>query len=205
MLEQLLLALQQNGYLILFILVFIQELGVPTISNELILLYFGYLCSQFFYSISLALIIGILADVLGSIILFSLFYLFSNYLSNSKIKFIKKIFEKIKYKQEEKKFSNNYSLFFGRLIPYVRGYVSVFAGISKFSYHIYALYLLGSAIIFTGGLILLGYVLGNQLQFCFNKIESVFDQLKYVVLTCSTIFLGYLFLKIIISKKNRNS
>jgi hypothetical protein len=75
-LEQLLVALKEIGYLILLILVFVQELGMPTVLNELIFYIFYAYVANFFYSIFLSILIGTSADFVCPLMFFSLFYFF---------------------------------------------------------------------------------------------------------------------------------
>ena len=69
------------GYLAIFLLVFLQELGVPNpVSNELVLLYAGYLSYLGLMSLPKILLVTVSADFTGTSILFFVFYGFGNYI-----------------------------------------------------------------------------------------------------------------------------
>src|SRR2546428_2313012 len=65
------------GYIAIFSLVFLQEIGVPNpIANELVLLFSGYLTSMQKLDFITVLITVITADTLGTSLLYIMFYYF---------------------------------------------------------------------------------------------------------------------------------
>jgi membrane protein DedA with SNARE-associated domain len=65
----------EYGYLIIFGLVFFQELGVPNpIPNELVLLFAGYLASIGTLDFVWLIVTVVAADFIGTAILYSVFY-----------------------------------------------------------------------------------------------------------------------------------
>src|SRR5215831_7131137 len=65
------------GYIAIFSLVFLQEIGVPNpVSNELVLLFSGYLTSLRKLNFITVLITVIAADTLGTSLLYTVFYYF---------------------------------------------------------------------------------------------------------------------------------
>src|SRR5919201_961970 len=63
------------GYLAIFSLVFVQEIGVPNpVPNELVLLFSGYLTSIGQLDFTTVLLTVITADALGSSVLYMAFY-----------------------------------------------------------------------------------------------------------------------------------
>ena len=77
------------GYLAIFCLVLMQESGVPGLPNEFVLFYFGYISHQFHLSYIIVLGLVIIADTMGSFILYLLFYHGSNWLMQHKPKWLR--------------------------------------------------------------------------------------------------------------------
>ena len=79
------------GYLAIFGIVLLQELGMPGLPNELVLLYFGYLGRQAGLSYPLVICLVVTADITGSFILYFLFYYGRSWLVRIKPSWIKTI------------------------------------------------------------------------------------------------------------------
>ena len=62
------------GYLAIFCIVLLLELGMPGLPNELILLSFGYIGRQAGLFYPLVIIIAIIADIIGSFLLYLLLH-----------------------------------------------------------------------------------------------------------------------------------
>jgi len=65
----------EYGYLSIFLLVFLQEIGIPSFPNELLLLYTGYLAYKGILDLFKVLMMVVAADISGSFILYILFFL----------------------------------------------------------------------------------------------------------------------------------
>lgn len=193
--HELLDSINKYGYLVLFFLVFIQEIGVPTFPNEITLCYFGYLCSQNLYSLSQSILIAVSADVLGTLLLYSVFFFFSKQIFHSEKKWIKKILLKIESVQHKRRYRSNFSFFIGRLTPFVRGYVSVFAGITQLPIKIYFLQVLVSALLFTGGLITVGFCFANHIQKFLLTAQLSYSQFKIILFVILCLFVVKWFFK----------
>src|SRR5580704_15289435 len=65
----------QYGYLAIFLFIFLQELGVPNpITNELVLIFSGYLAYTGALSFTKVILCAVSADFLGTSILYFIFY-----------------------------------------------------------------------------------------------------------------------------------
>ncbi|HXB12690.1 MAG TPA: hypothetical protein VNZ45_11925, partial [Bacteroidia bacterium] len=70
----------QYGYYAIFLMVFLQELGVPNpITNELVLLFGGYLSYTHALNLYKVIAVAVIADFTGTCILYCLFYIFGNW------------------------------------------------------------------------------------------------------------------------------
>ena len=125
------------GYLAVFALVFLQELGVPNpVPNELVLIFAGALTSIGGLSFWLTFLTAVSADIIGTTILFSAFYFFEHYIMEKISKWLplNKKLEKIKATILKR---GRWGIFLGRLMPYLRGYVSAAAGVLNLPYRVF--------------------------------------------------------------------
>jgi len=158
------------GYFAVFLLIFLQELGVPNpVPNEVILLFAGYLASIKVLSFPLILLAGISADFIGTSALYAVFYFFGDQILKHAPRWlpVQKI-ENIKQRVAKK---GGWGVFLGRLLPYLRGYASVAAGLLKIPPKKFLLSVVVSAIIWSGGYVTLGRVLGKQWDAALSKLN----------------------------------
>jgi len=149
------------GYLAVFSLIFVQELGVPNpVPNEFILLFAGYLASINVLSFPLILLAGISADFIGTSILYGVFYFFGEEIIRHAPRWLP--VEKIKKIEQRVSKRGGWGVFLGRLLPYLRGYTSVAAGLLKIPPKKFLTSVIISAIIWSGGYVILGRLLGKQ-------------------------------------------
>lgn len=161
MLEQLVLHISQYGYLAIFLLIFLQEVGVPNpIPNELVLLFSGYLSFTGNLNMAAVILCAITGDLLGSGILFVTFYFFGKVIIRRKPKWIPLSTRKLEHLSGKIRVSGHSGIFIGRLTPFIKGYVSVLSGLTHYSPSKYGIIMLLTSIIwatvYAGG----GYLAG---------------------------------------------
>lgn len=160
--DALLSFVNEYGYAAVFILVFLQEIGVPNpVPNELVLLFAGALTVTGSLSFWLTLLTAVAADVIGTTILFTVFYFFEHYIME-KISRWKGVNEKLDKIKESILRRGMWGIFLGRMMPYIRGYVSIAAGILNIPYKTFLPAVIVPAIIWTGGYVTLGHFLGRK-------------------------------------------
>jgi membrane protein DedA with SNARE-associated domain len=147
------------GYLAVFILVFLQEIGFPNpVPNEFILMFTGYLCFTGTLNFIIVIITAVSADVIGSQILYGLFYFAGNYMLKRKPRWVPiKLINKLKHKIETK---GNRAIYIGRITPFLRGYTAVIVGLLQIKQKVFLPIVLISAIIYNGMYLLIGYITG---------------------------------------------
>ncbi|WP_243347968.1 DedA family protein [Parabacteroides sp. FAFU027] len=154
-----------HGYLILFLLVFLQEVGVPNpIPNELVLIYSGYLSYSGLLNAGWIILSAFAGDMLGSGILFTLFFLFGNAIMERKPRWIPismKKLDKLSRKIQRKGFAG---VFLGRISPFIRGYVAVLLGLMNYPVRKYAVVLPATAMLWSVFYVMAGYVIGPYWQ-----------------------------------------
>lgn len=195
--------INKYGYVILFLLVLLQEIGVPSFPNEMFLFYFGYLASLNHFSISVVLLISIIADILGAVFLYFIFFYFGISLKKYLPNIVKKKLSNLKKIINSSTLDNPVYVFLIRITPFIRGYVSVFAGISHYSFKAYFKQIILSAILWTGGWVLFGFFTSNLIDQNFqnNSIKTLLLLLISVVIIMFLIYKLMMKLIIITRKK----
>ncbi len=173
------------GYLAIFLLVFLQEIGIPNIvPNELILLFAGALTVIGGLSFWLTFLTAVSADVIGTTILFSVFYFFERYIME-KISKWKGMNEKLDRLKETILRRGGWGIFLGRMMPYLRGYVSIAAGILNIPYRKFLPMVIIPAILWTGGYVTLGHFLGKK----WEVVAGFIHQYEWILLVAVVIII----------------
>jgi len=149
------------GYIAIFLLVFLQEIGVPNpVPNELVLLFSGYLTFVGKLDFIIVLITVIAADTLGSSLLYIVFY----YCGQRVLQKWPRIIPTSKLDSLTARVSHQdrWSIYVGRLIPFIRGYTAVAAGLLKIPPGIFLPAVLLSALTWSGGYVIAGKLLGHE-------------------------------------------
>lgn len=174
--------LSSYGYLAIFSLIFIQELGVPNpVPNELILLFSGYLASVHTLSFPLVFLAAVAADFIGTSVLYFAFYYFGPYILAHKPRWIPLSRERIEGIGRTISKKGRWSIYVGRLIPYLRGYASVAAGFMRIPPAIFLTAVIVSAITWSGGYVVAGYFLGPYWQ----KVAGAMGNIEAIVLVAA--------------------
>lgn len=150
------------GYLAIFGLVFLQEIGVPNpVPNEIVLLFSGYLAWAGILSFPLIFFTAVFADFTGTALLYGVFYFFGEYIMDKKPNWIPISHDKVRKIAKKISEENKWGLYLGRLIPYVRGYVSVAAGLIEIKPKVFLTTVFLSAVTWSGGYVILGRIFGK--------------------------------------------
>ena len=163
----------EYGYLSIFLLVFLQEIGIPSFPNELLLLYTGYLAYKGILDLFKVLIIVVTADISGSFILYILFFYCSTFLMKHKPNWLAAPYRMIRLLKIKMRNKGSMNIFFGRLIPFLRGYISVVAGMLHVNIKKYAFMILLSALVWSGGYVLIGWIAGPFWNLLFEKMDGI--------------------------------
>lgn len=176
--NELLYYLIHYGYIALFLLVFSQEVGAPNpVPNELVLFFSGYLAFTGTLNIAVIIFTAFLADILASIILYCVFYIFGKYLLYEKPKWLPISQQSIDKQIKRIKDRGLTGIVVGRLTPFVRGYVSVICGLLHLKPRLFTGIILSTSLIWSCAYVIAGYFLGPYWDFVIKNI----DQFKYVM------------------------
>jgi membrane protein DedA with SNARE-associated domain len=163
--------IMEYGYIAIFIIVFLQELGVPNpIPIELFLLFSGYLSFKGILYLPFIIITAIAADFIGSNILYFIFYSSGKSLIQKKPRWIPVTEEMITRVSEKITNGGLWSLYFFRLISFTRGYISIVTGLLHIKPRIYLPIVIISASTWTMVYVILGYILGPSWNILIRNI-----------------------------------
>ena len=157
--KEMISVLSSHNIYIIFIIMFLESLNLTGIPSTIILPAIGILISLNNLSIIKILLLTIFASILGNIVFYFISYKFGSkiydYLYN-KFPKLQKVFDKAM------NMSNKYGTkicLFGRLIPSIRSWISLVAGIFKVKLRDFLLYSSIEIFIWDILLILVGYLI----------------------------------------------
>jgi membrane protein DedA with SNARE-associated domain len=186
------------GYLAIFVLVLVQEIGIPTpLPNELLMLFSGYLAFSGTLKLYLVLLCIITADFLGANILFTTFYFFGPYILQHKPKWFPLSTQKINNLSAKVSNGGMWTIFLGRVTPFIRGYISVIVGLLHIKPKSYVPITFITACLVTCTYVTIGYFLGPYWAQVAGKLETV----KYIVLAVIVLIAAFFIIRRFLQKK----
>jgi len=177
MAEDVLYYLTNYGYLAIFFLIFLQEIGMPNVfPNEILLILSGFLSIKGILSLPLVILTAITADFFGTNLLFFLFYYSGPAITLKLEKWIPAFVKRIESFSNKIRSGGLISIYLFRVTPFTRGYTSVITGRFRMSPRLYVPIALISSILWSAFYVMLGWFLGPSLDL------SVFNTDKYRVI-----------------------
>jgi len=168
------LYITRYGYLAIFLLVLLQELGVPNpVTNEFVLLFSGYLAFSGVLNLWLVFLTAVSADCIGTTILYAVFYRFGEYILDHRPRWLPASRAHIDRLARRISERGQWGIYAGRLIPFLRGYASVAAGLLLIQPKVFVPAVVVSAITWSGGYVVAGRLLGPYWKQVASKIGGV--------------------------------
>ncbi|OYT42127.1 MAG: alkaline phosphatase [Candidatus Aenigmarchaeota archaeon ex4484_224] len=178
------------GYLAIFIAMSGESALLP-IPSEIVMPFSGYLAYLGYLNFWLIVLVASFANLFGSLIS----YFLGIKIGRSFIeKYGKYLMIRKKHLENAEKWFNRYgeiTIFFGRVLPIVRTYISFPAGIAKMNLKKFLIYTFFGSIIWNFILSYFGFKLGEN----WIVIESFFEKIDFIV------GIGIIFLFLLIFKK----
>ncbi len=169
MAESLFASIVAHGYVIIFFLVFFVEIGIPNpVPNELVLLYVGSLTAIGHLNFIAAIVTVVAADFIGTSLLYYTFYLFGGWIVSKNFKWFPT--EKLAALSHTIEKRGKWGIFVGRLIPFVRGYTSVAAGLLRIPPKVFLSVVIFSAVLWSGGYVLVGHFVGPHIESFYESL-----------------------------------
>jgi len=178
------------GYIGIFALMFLESTFFP-FPSEVIMIPAGFLAYKGDMNLYIILLMGILGSLSGALLNY---YLSKTLGRKLLLKYGHYIwFEEDKLIKMEKFFKvhGEISTFNGRLIPVVRQYISLPAGLSNMNILKFSIYTTLGATIWVTILTLLGYVLGNNQELIKEYLKSITIVTLLTIVIISIIYIKY--------------
>jgi len=157
------------GYLAIFILIFLQDVGFPNpIPNELVLLFSGYLVYSDIFKFYIVIFVALLADFIGTSIFYFIFRKFGSLFMKHKPRWIPFSQSKIESLSRSLSEEGFFGIFICRLTPFIRGYATIIAGLLQVRIAYFLTIALLSASAWASTYIFAGWLLGPW----WKQIES---------------------------------
>jgi membrane protein DedA with SNARE-associated domain len=180
--EELVYYVSNYGYLAIFILVFLQEVGAPNpIPNEFVLLFSGYLVFSNTFHFPFILPLIIMADLLAASILYIVFYYFGNFILNKNHRWVPISPETIERQSRRIQERGMSGIAVGRLTPFVRGYVAVISGLLHVNPRRYGFIVIITSSMWATLYITTGYFLGPYWDYVVPRLYLFKDFLLGVL------------------------
>ena len=185
------------GYLAIFILIFLQEIGMPNpIPNELVLLFSGYLIYSGVFKFYNVVLVALLADFTGTNMLYFTFKGFGSQILKKKPRWIPISQHKIESLTRGISQGGALNIFVCRLTPFIRGYTSVIAGLIQVRTLQFLLIAFLSASLWASAYIITGWCLGPW----WKQLADKPHLLRNVMLTILALVLIFLTIRIFLKR-----
>jgi len=189
--------INQYGYLAIFILIFLQEIGFPIpIPNELVLMFSGYLIYSGIFKFYIIISIALLADFAGNMVLFFIFKKFGSQILKHKPRWIPVSQSRIESLSRSLSEGGLFSIFICRLAPFLRGYATVISGLFQLKTVTFFVIALLSATVWAGAFIITGCLLGPW----WKQIEANPHIVRYVMLSIMVFVLALLLINFLLKR-----
>lgn len=193
--------ISEHGYLAVFLLVMLQEMGIPNpVPTELIIIFAGYLTSIGTLGLWETFWVAILGDLIGTTIVCLVFYIFGKIIVKKKPRWLPIQWDKIDKAKKLIHKHGRWVVFVWRLIPYIRGYAAVAAGLLNMPLKHFIPMAFLSSLVSTGGYVLLGHFLGNRWA---TAMESIGNP-AYIGLGVLAIIILFWGIRYIVFRFNRS-
>ena len=154
---EVLIYITKYGYLAVFLMVFLQEIGFPNpVPNELLLIFSGYLTYKGMLSFFLLIPVVLAADLSGTFILFFLFRGAGQKILQKAPRWFPLSGDGFRNLQQKISSGGNLSIFLLRLTPFTRGYTSAISGLTGVKPGVYTRIAIPTAMIWAFGYITAG-------------------------------------------------
>ena len=200
--EEVVYYVTRYGYLAIFILVFLQEIGMPNpFPNELLLIFSGYLSFKGLLYLPYVILTAIIADFIGTNILYFLFYNTGVFIMQKKPNWIPlsaRMIERLTTKISK---GGLFSIYVFRLTPFTRGYTSVITGLLRIKPKVFLPIALISAISWATVYVVIGNFIGPS----WNLFSKNIPNFKYIMVAVLVIILCMVLLVYLVRKKEKRN
>lgn len=184
--EEVVYYITRYGYLAIFFLVFLQEIGMPNpFPNELLLMFSGYLSFKGLLFLPGVILTVISADFIGTNILYFLFYNAGTFILRKKPNWFPLSARMIDRLTTKISNGGQLSIFVFRLTPFTRGYTSVITGLLQVKPKVFLPIALISAVTWATIYVVIGHLIGPS----WDRFTQNAGSFKYIMLAVLAVIL----------------
>lgn len=185
------------GYVAIFLLVFLQEIGMPNpFPNELLLIFSGYLSFKGVFFLPFVILTALSADFIGTNILYFLFYNTGTFIMKKKPGWFPLSSGTMDRLSTKISRGGVLSIYVFRLTPFTRGYTSVIAGLLQVKPKVFLPVSLISGLTWATFYVVIGKLIGPSWNVFTQNIDSFGNYMVTVlVIIICTFLLIYMFRK----------
>jgi membrane protein DedA with SNARE-associated domain len=201
--EEIVYYVTRYGYLAIFVLVFLQEIGMPNpFPNEILLMFSGYLSFKGLLYLPSVILTVVLADFVGTNILYFIFYSAGAFIMQKKPRWIPLSDKMISQLTDRISKGGKLSIYIFRVTPFTRGYASVITGLLQIKPVIFLPLALVSGFTWALIYVVIGYYIGPSWEM-FTESMGRFKYLLLIVL--AVVLSAFLFVYIIRNRKRQKN
>lgn len=156
------------GYVGILVAMAVESSFIP-LPSEVIMIPAGYYASSGMFNVYLLIFLGTLGSVIGALINYYIAFRFGRTILHKNAKYLFTTEQKLDKIEGFFRKHGSFSTFVGRLIPGVRHYISIPAGLSKMNIYYFVSYTALGSFIWVSILTYLGYSIGSN-----SKLLSVY-------------------------------
>lgn len=192
------------GYVAIFVLIFLQEIGMPNpIPVELLVLFTGYLSFKGLLYLPFVIFTAASADFIGANVLYTVFYTSGTFLLQKKPRWIPISEIKIAKFREKINSGGWLNIFLFRLMSVTRGYASIITGLLHMKPAKYLPIVIMSAFTWTMLYAILGFILGPSWNIIITNIDHFKLVMSGILLLVICFYILRWFRKKQITQKNK--
>jgi membrane protein DedA with SNARE-associated domain len=182
--------IQSFGYLGVFVLMTLESALIP-IPSEVTMPFAGFLSDQGTLQFWIVVLVGAVGNVMGSLIGYYVGYFIEETVL---MRWIRSYGRFILITEEDYTTAaswftryGNGIVFFSRLLPAIRTFISLPAGVFRMNLGKFVIYTFAGSLLWSAFLTAIGYYLGSQ----WASIGPIFSKIQYLIIACVLIGIGY--------------
>lgn len=182
--------IQSSGYMGVFILMTLESALLP-IPSEVTMTFSGYLAQTGILSLPMVVLVGATGNLVGSLIAYAIGYFLEDRIVLSLVqkygKFI--LLSEHEYVRAVKWYQKYGSgiTFFSRLLPAVRTFISLPAGLAQMNVWKFSIYTFLGSLLWSFVLAYIGYYLGAH----WDSIGPIYNKFQLVIVVVIIVLIGY--------------
>lgn len=201
--EWIMMLIEDYGYISLFVLMIVENV-FPPIPSEVILTFGGFMTTMTYLTIPGVIIVGTCGAYLGGLVLYYLGRLLTpqrliSLLDRPLARVLHFHKEDVEKTQEWFFKHGKKAVFLGRLVPMIRSFISIPAGMAQMPFITYSLYTLLGTLLWNIILVMLGAYLGQQ----WTMISTFMNQYSMIIKMMIGLLVIYWIYRYI-SRKNKH-